>query len=63
MGDKYLVHFFDYKMEDKKYSIWGLTASILIKAAMLVYQRPPDFPEQAPKFKYPRVVAKDTIMP
>ncbi|KAK4775413.1 hypothetical protein SAY87_023374 [Trapa incisa] len=63
MGDKYLVHFFDYEMDDKKYMIWGLTASILIKAAMLVFQRAPAFPEQTPKFKYPRVVAKDTIMP
>ncbi|KAK4740629.1 hypothetical protein SAY87_024217 [Trapa incisa] len=63
MGDKYLVHFFDYDMDDKKYMIRGLTATILIKAAMLVFQRSPAFPEQTPKFKYPRVVAKDTIMP
>lgn len=63
MGDKYLIHFFDYGTDDKKYVIWGLTAGILIRAASVVYQRPPNFLEQNPKFKLPRLANKDTIMP
>ncbi|CAA0817832.1 Nudix hydrolase 15- mitochondrial [Striga hermonthica] len=63
MGDKYLIHFFEYVFNNKKYLIWGLTAGILIRAASIVYQRPPDFLEQNPKFKVPRVVLKDTTMP
>lgn len=62
MGDKYLIHFFDYETDGKKYVIWGLTAGILIRAASVVYQRPPAFLEQNPKFKVPRVVEKDTRM-
>lgn len=62
MGEKYLIHHFDYKTEGKKYLIWGLTAGILIRAASVVYQRPPAFLEQNPKFKVPRVVDKDTVM-
>ncbi|XP_024178619.1 nudix hydrolase 15, mitochondrial [Rosa chinensis] len=26
MGNKYLIHFFDYETNNKKYMIWGLTA-------------------------------------
>ncbi|KAJ0791385.1 putative NAD(+) diphosphatase [Helianthus annuus] len=73
MGEEYLVHYFDYQTPaaaaaaagggNKKYLIWGLTAGILIRAASLVYQRPPDFLEQTPKFKLPKVVSKGTIMP
>lgn len=63
MGDKYLIHSFDYKMNDEKYLIWGLTAGILIRAASIVYQKPPAFLEQNPKFKVPRIVLKDTTMP
>lgn len=63
MGEKYLIHFFDYETENKKYLIWGLTAGILIRAASVVYQRPPDFVEQNPKFKFPTVVSKDTVIP
>ncbi|CAK9152576.1 unnamed protein product [Ilex paraguariensis] len=51
MGDKYLIHFFDYETNDKKYVIWGLTAGILIRAASVVYKRSPAFLEQNPKFK------------
>ncbi|KAK3010420.1 hypothetical protein RJ639_012313 [Escallonia herrerae] len=51
MGDKYLVHYFDHEGDDKKYLIWGLTAGILIRAASVVYQRPPAFVEQNPTFK------------
>lgn len=63
MGNKYLIHFFDYEMENKKYLIWGLTAGILIRAASVVYKQPPAFVEQNPIFKVPRIIDKDTIMP
>lgn len=63
MGEKYLIHHFNYETEGTKYVIWGLTAGILIRAASVVYQRPPAFLEQNPKFKVPRLVDKDTIMP
>lgn len=62
MGDKFLLHLFDYEAENKKFLIWGLTAGILIRAASIVYQRPPDFVEQNPKFKFPRVVNRDTLI-
>ncbi|KAI4296866.1 hypothetical protein L6164_036786 [Bauhinia variegata] len=62
MGENYLIHFFDYETEQKKYLIWGLTAGILIRAASIVYQRPPAFKEQNPKFKVPRVVTQDSVM-
>lgn len=51
MGVKYLVHYFDYETETNKFLIWGLTASILIRAASIVYQKPPSFLEQDPKFR------------
>lgn len=63
MGDKYLIHYFDYEINDKKYLIWGLTAGILIRAASIVYQKPPGFVEQNPKFKVPIDVLKDTTLP
>ncbi|XP_015874247.3 nudix hydrolase 15, mitochondrial [Ziziphus jujuba] len=63
LGNQYLIHFFDYKSENKKYVIWGLTAGILIRAASIVYQRPPPFLEQNPIFKVPRVLEKDTVLP
>ncbi|XP_016438357.1 nudix hydrolase 11 [Nicotiana tabacum] len=50
MGDEYVLHFFDHETENEKYIIWALTAGILIKAASIVYQRPPDFQERRPKF-------------
>ncbi|KAJ8761511.1 hypothetical protein K2173_001646 [Erythroxylum novogranatense] len=62
MGDKYLIHFFDYETGNKKFLIWGLTAGILIKVASVVYLRPPAFLEQNPKFKFPRVVDNDTVI-
>ncbi|XP_048141523.1 nudix hydrolase 15, mitochondrial-like [Rhodamnia argentea] len=50
MGDKYLLHHFDYQTADKKYGIFALTAGILIRTASIVYQRPPAFAELCPKF-------------
>uniref|UniRef100_A0A1J3F1K7 Nudix hydrolase 22, chloroplastic n=1 Tax=Noccaea caerulescens TaxID=107243 RepID=A0A1J3F1K7_NOCCA len=55
MGKKHLIHFFDYKTGDKDYVIWGLTSRILIRAATVVYQRPPAFTEGKCKFKYSRM--------
>ncbi|KAJ4981990.1 hypothetical protein NE237_032827 [Protea cynaroides] len=63
LGEKYLIHFFDYTTEDKKYMIWGLTAGILIRAASVVYQRPPAFVEQTPNFKVLKSVHRQTTMP
>ncbi|XP_077249588.1 nudix hydrolase 22, chloroplastic-like [Tasmannia lanceolata] len=51
MGTKYIVHFFDFEVDNKKYVIFGLTAGILIHAASIVYQRPPSFEEFKPNFK------------
>ncbi|XP_028780313.1 nudix hydrolase 15, mitochondrial-like [Neltuma alba] len=48
MGKKHLVHFFDYEVDNKKYVIWAVTAAMLIRAASLVYQRPPAFLELRP---------------
>ncbi|XP_057513000.1 nudix hydrolase 15, mitochondrial-like [Actinidia eriantha] len=62
MGEKYLIHHFDYETGSKKYVIWGLTAGILIRAASVVYQKPPAFVEQNPKFKTPRLANNDTTM-
>ncbi|KAG0582715.1 hypothetical protein KC19_3G079700 [Ceratodon purpureus] len=48
---QYRVHYFDYDAPDgKKFTIWGLTASILIHAASIILQRQPDFPEFWPDF-------------
>ncbi|XP_050368033.1 nudix hydrolase 15, mitochondrial-like [Argentina anserina] len=63
MGNKYLIHFFDYETNNKKYMIWGLTAGILIRAASIVYQRLPPFVEQNPSHKILRCVDKSTILP
>lgn len=59
MGNKYLIHIFDYEMKNKKYTIWGLTASILIRAASIVYERPPPFVEQNPSYKVAFVVESE----
>ncbi|KAG6382913.1 hypothetical protein SASPL_157366 [Salvia splendens] len=50
MGERFLVHYFDYETEKRCYTIWALTASILIKAASIIYQRPPAFEEHKPTF-------------
>ncbi|KAI3974309.1 hypothetical protein MKX01_030978 [Papaver californicum] len=62
LGDKYLIHFFDYKAENKEFVIWGITAGILIRAASVVYDRPPSFVEQRPKLWVPEFVKKGTTM-
>ncbi|XP_023736682.1 nudix hydrolase 11 [Lactuca sativa] len=49
-GDKYLLHYFSHKTNNRVYVIWALTAGILIAAASLVFRRPPEFQERASKF-------------
>lgn len=52
LGVKYRVHFFDYTTDDgDKFLVWGLTASMLIRTASIIYQRKPDFLEFAPDFE------------
>ncbi|XP_058095692.1 nudix hydrolase 15, mitochondrial-like [Magnolia sinica] len=63
MGRKYLIHYFDFEAEDKKYLIWGLTAGILIRAASVVYQRPPSFVEQKPPSKIPKTHSEGSKLP
>lgn len=50
LGYNYLLHFFDYETEKRNYTIWALTAAILIKAASITYDRPPAFEEHWPEF-------------
>lgn len=45
MGVDIPVQFFDYEADGKKFVIWGLTAHILIRAAAVIFQRQPSFPE------------------
>ncbi|KAF0898906.1 hypothetical protein E2562_012613 [Oryza meyeriana var. granulata] len=54
MGQTFTIHYFNYEKENQKYLIWGLTARILIHAASVVYQRPPDFPERRVQFNLPK---------
>ncbi|KAG6495545.1 hypothetical protein ZIOFF_043371 [Zingiber officinale] len=49
MGEKYLIHYFNFETENKQFVIWGLTAGILIHAASVVYDRTPSFLEQRPR--------------
>ncbi|WJX26744.1 Nudix hydrolase 15, mitochondrial [Trifolium repens] len=61
MGEKHLIHYFDYEVENKKYVIWAITAAILIRAATLILQRPPAFLEQRPKI-WGGITENDTII-
>ncbi|KAF4388864.1 hypothetical protein F8388_019043 [Cannabis sativa] len=61
-GHKYLLHYFDFEAESKKFVIWALTAGILIETASLVYQRPPAFLEQRPYF-WNGCADEQTVMP
>jgi coenzyme A diphosphatase NUDT7 len=54
MGQAFTVHYFTYTKGSQKYLIWGLTARILIHAASVVYERPPDFPEGNAHFILPK---------
>nr|CAB3482813.1 unnamed protein product [Digitaria exilis] len=54
MGQTFTVHYFTYVNGNHKYLIWGLTARILIHAASVVFERPPDFPERRAHFNLPK---------
>lgn len=43
MGWNYCLHLFDFESERGVFLIWGLTASILIETASVIYQRSPSF--------------------
>ncbi|XP_015874257.3 nudix hydrolase 15, mitochondrial [Ziziphus jujuba] len=62
-GVKYLLHYFDYEANKKKFVIWALTAGILIMAASVVYQKPPAFSERRPKFWTGDAARESTSMP
>ncbi|XP_020596325.1 nudix hydrolase 15, mitochondrial-like, partial [Phalaenopsis equestris] len=47
---KYVMHYFGYETDNRKFVIWGLTSSILIYAASVVYQRQPFFPGTKPDY-------------
>ncbi|KAF5750796.1 hypothetical protein HS088_TW03G01136 [Tripterygium wilfordii] len=51
MGWKYNLHRFDYESEQGVFLIRGLTASILIRASSLIYQRSPCFDQDLPDFQ------------
>ncbi|XP_020273092.1 nudix hydrolase 15, mitochondrial-like isoform X2 [Asparagus officinalis] len=59
MGYKFLIHYFDFESESRRIVIWGFTARILIRAASVVYQMPPAFPDGKPKFKIQHIVTKN----
>lgn len=63
MQEKFLIHYFDYETQGNKFVIWGLTAGILIRAASVVYERPPSFVEQNLNFKVPKVLNGDNVLP
>lgn len=52
-GCKYICHLFDFKSSEPdqgNFLIGGLTASILIRAASIIYQRSPSFTQLLPDF-------------
>ncbi|XP_044957171.1 nudix hydrolase 15, mitochondrial-like isoform X2 [Hordeum vulgare subsp. vulgare] len=63
MGQEFTLHHFDYEKDNKTYVIWGLTAGILIHAASVVYQRPPDFAERRVQFNLPKCSKEPSPMP
>jgi hypothetical protein len=63
MGQAFTIHHFNYENGNEKYIIWGLTAGILIHAASVVYERPPDFPEKRAQFNLPKYSKECHSMP
>ncbi|PON99103.1 Dihydroneopterin triphosphate diphosphatase [Trema orientale] len=61
-GEEFICNFFDFESGNKNYVIWALTAVILITAASLVYQRPPEFLERRPKI-WTKDAVKHASMP
>ncbi|XP_050384610.1 nudix hydrolase 15, mitochondrial-like [Argentina anserina] len=50
-GCKYVVHHFEFESEHGEFLIWGLTASILIRAASVIYRQSPVFQAHLPDFQ------------
>ncbi|KAL6146238.1 hypothetical protein ACLB2K_056921 [Fragaria x ananassa] len=51
-GWKYVVHHFEFESKQGEFLIWGLTASILIRAASVIYQQQcPFFQAHLPDFQ------------
>ncbi|XWS67273.1 hypothetical protein CRYUN_Cryun05aG0273300 [Craigia yunnanensis] len=48
---KYVFHCFDFKTEQGAFIICGLSASILLRAASVIYQRVPCFASDLPAFQ------------
>ncbi len=63
MGQEFTIHYFNYEKGSEKYVIWGLTAGILIHAASVVFQRPPDFPARTVQFNLPKYSKECSSMP
>lgn len=63
MDQAFTIHHFNYEKGNEKYLIWGLTAGILIHAASVVYERPPDFTEKRAKFNLPKYSKECRSMP
>ncbi|XP_062191276.1 nudix hydrolase 15, mitochondrial-like [Phragmites australis] len=63
MWQTFTVHYFTYEKGNRKNIIWGLTARILIHAASVVYERPPDFPERRVQFNLPKYQKEYSSMP
>lgn len=51
MGWKHIAHLFDFESDQGEFLIWGLTASILIRAASVIYQQSPFFQSHLPDFQ------------
>lgn len=47
---KYACHLFEMETEQGNFVVGGLTASILIQAASIIYQRPPSFDQNLQDF-------------
>ncbi|XP_021766046.1 nudix hydrolase 11-like [Chenopodium quinoa] len=63
MGSKYLLHYFDYEAEGRRYVIFALTAGILIETASMVYQQSPAFVEMKPSFWNRPDIASTSSLP
>uniref|UniRef100_A0A6M2E7B8 Nudix hydrolase domain-containing protein n=1 Tax=Populus davidiana TaxID=266767 RepID=A0A6M2E7B8_9ROSI len=50
-GWNYSLHIFDFESEKGVFLIWGLTASILVEAASVIYQRSPCFEHRLRDFQ------------
>ncbi|XP_052173633.1 nudix hydrolase 15, mitochondrial-like [Diospyros lotus] len=58
---KYSRHLFDYESEQGDFVIGGLTASILIRAASIIYQRSPSFTQHLPDFQELQKIVQNAV--